>query len=57
MFFFSGIRCLGLHWLGLAVVFDLELNFRIHVGYVTKTAFYHLKNIAMVRLFLSDVFM
>lgn len=43
--------------LGLApnprVIFDSELNFRAHVGIVTKFVLYHLKNIAKLQPFLS----
>ena len=37
----------------LGVLFDSELNFIPHIKNVTKTGFYHLKNIARVRPFLS----
>ncbi|XP_074533220.1 uncharacterized protein LOC141796151 [Halichoeres trimaculatus] len=37
----------------LGVIFDSELNFIPHIKSVTKTGFYHLKNIARVRPFLS----
>ncbi|XP_074522673.1 uncharacterized protein LOC141787880 [Halichoeres trimaculatus] len=37
----------------LGVIFDSELNFIPHIKNVTKTGFYHLKNIARVRPFLS----
>jgi len=37
----------------LGVIFDSELDFIPHIRNVTKTGFYHLKNIARVRPFLS----
>ena len=37
----------------LGVIFDSELNFIPHIKQVTKTGFYHLKNIARVRPLLS----
>lgn len=37
----------------LGVIFDSELNFIPHIKNITKTGFYHLKNIARVRPFLS----
>lgn len=37
----------------LGVVFDADFNFKTHVRGVTKTAFYHLRNISKVRPFLS----
>ena len=37
----------------LGVIFDSELNFIPHMRNVSKTGFYHLKNIARVRPFLS----
>ena len=41
------ITCLG-------VIIDSELNFKAHLKMVTKKAFYHLRNIAKVRPFLSQ---
>lgn len=38
----------------LGVIFDSELNFIPHIKNVTKIGFYHLKNIARVRPFLSQ---
>ena len=38
----------------LGVIFDGNLNFEAHIRNVTKTAFYHLKNIAKVKPFLSQ---
>ena len=38
----------------LGVIFDPDLNFGPHIRDVTKKAFYHLKNIAKVRQFLSQ---
>ena len=35
------------------LMFDSELNFKTHMGHVTKSAFYHIKNIAEVQPFLS----
>ena len=37
----------------LGVILDWELNFKSHVHNVTKTAFYHLRNIARVRPYLT----
>jgi len=37
----------------LGVVFDFDFNFKTHVCNVTNIAFYHLKNIARIRPFLS----
>ena len=37
----------------LGVIIDAELNFDAHIKQVTKTAFYHLRNIARIRDFLS----
>uniref|UniRef100_A0A3P9K8W2 Reverse transcriptase domain-containing protein n=1 Tax=Oryzias latipes TaxID=8090 RepID=A0A3P9K8W2_ORYLA len=37
----------------LGVILDADLSFEKHVNQVTKTAFYHLRNIARVRPFLS----
>uniref|UniRef100_A0A672G1Q5 Reverse transcriptase domain-containing protein n=1 Tax=Salarias fasciatus TaxID=181472 RepID=A0A672G1Q5_SALFA len=38
----------------LGVIFDSELNFIPHIKNITKIGFYHLKNIARVRPFLSQ---
>jgi hypothetical protein len=38
----------------LGFVLDSELNFKSHIRNVTKIAFYHLRNIATVRPFLSQ---
>uniref|UniRef100_A0A3P9IWS2 Reverse transcriptase domain-containing protein n=1 Tax=Oryzias latipes TaxID=8090 RepID=A0A3P9IWS2_ORYLA len=38
----------------LGVILDADLNFEAHANQVTKTAFYHLRNIARVRPFLSQ---
>lgn len=37
----------------LGVIFYSDLNFKSHIQYVTKTVFYHLRNIAKVRTFLA----
>ena len=37
----------------LGVIFDADFNFKAHVRSITKTAFFHLKNISKVRPFLS----
>ena len=42
----SSIRNLG-------VIIDADLNFDTHIGQVTKTAFFHLRNIARIRAYLS----
>ena len=38
----------------LGVLLDPDLNFESHISNLTKTAFYHLKNIAKVQSFLSQ---
>lgn len=38
----------------LGVIMDADLNFEAHVRDVTKSAFYHLKNIAKVQGFISQ---
>ena len=42
------------HVKNLGVILDLELNLKSHVRNVTKIAFNHLRNIAKLRLFLSQ---
>ena len=37
----------------LGVIIDAELNFNTHINQVTKTAFFHLRNIARIRAYLS----
>jgi hypothetical protein len=37
----------------LGVIIDAELNFNTHISQVTKTAFFHLRNIARIRAYLS----
>ena len=37
----------------LGFIFDSQLNFRDHIKYITKTAFYHLSNIAKIRSILT----
>ena len=37
----------------LGVIIDSDLNFNSHISYVTKTAFFHLRNIARIRAYLS----
>ena len=37
----------------LGVILDSDLNFKRHINQVTKSAFYHLKNISKLRGFLS----
>ncbi len=37
----------------LGVIIDSNLNFRSHINHITKTSFYHLKNISKLRGFLS----
>ena len=37
----------------LGVFIDSELNFNAHISHVTKTAFFHLRNIARIRDYLS----
>ena len=37
----------------LGVFIDSELNFNTHISHVTKTAFFHLRNIARIRAYLS----
>ena len=38
----------------LGVLLDPSLNFDLHIKYLTKTAFFHLRNIARLRPFLTD---
>ena len=38
----------------LGVIFDADLNFETHIKNITKTSFYHLRNIAKVQPFLSQ---
>lgn len=37
------------HARDLGVITDTKLNFQKHISYVSKTAFYHLRNISKVR--------
>ena len=37
----------------LGVFIDSELNFNSHINHVTKIAFFHLRNIARIRAYLS----
>ena len=37
----------------LGVIIDAELNFNTHINHVTKIAFFHLRNIARIRAYLS----
>jgi len=37
----------------LGVILDCDLNFKSHINGVTKTCFYHLRNIAKIRSFSS----
>ena len=37
----------------LGVIIDAELNFNAHINQVTKTAFFHLRNVARIRAYLS----
>ena len=37
----------------LGVIIDAELNFNTHINHVTKTAFFHLRNIARIRASLT----
>ena len=38
----------------LDVILDTEFNFKPHIGKVTQTAFFHLRNIAKVQHFLTQ---
>ena len=38
----------------LGVILDSDLNFENHIKNITKTSFYHLRNIAKVKPFLSQ---
>ena len=38
----------------LGVVLDSDLNFNSHIKTITKSAYYHLKNIARIKGFLSE---
>ena len=42
------------HVKNLVVILDADLNFQKHVSDISKTAFYHLRNISKVRSFLSQ---
>ena len=42
------------HCWNLGVIIDADLNFHCHINNVTKSAFYHFKNISKIRDFLSD---
>ena len=37
----------------LGLIIDAELNFNAHINHVTKTAFFHLRNVARIRAYLS----
>uniref|UniRef100_A0A3B4T3X5 Reverse transcriptase domain-containing protein n=1 Tax=Seriola dumerili TaxID=41447 RepID=A0A3B4T3X5_SERDU len=37
----------------LGIIMDSNLNFRSHINHITKSSFYHLKNISKLRSFLS----
>ncbi len=37
----------------LGVIIDSDLNFQSHINHITRSAFYHLKNISKFRGFLS----
>ncbi len=39
----------------LGVILETDLSFSSHVKAVTKSAYYHLKNIARIRCFVSSV--
>ena len=39
--------------MNLGVIIDSDLNFNSHMNHVTKTAFFHLRNIARIRAYLS----
>lgn len=41
------------HARNLGVIIDAELNFQKHISYISKTSFYHLRNISKVRPILS----
>ncbi len=41
----------------IGVILETDLSFSSHVKAVTKSAFYHLKNIARLRFFVSSLFM
>lgn len=41
------------HVKNLGVIIDSDLNFRKHISSISKTAFYHLRNITKVRSFIS----
>lgn len=40
--------------MSLGIILDSDLHFKAHIKKVTKAAFFHLRNIAMVRPFLSQ---
>ncbi len=42
------------HVKNLGVILDADLNFQKHISNISKTAFYHLRNISKVRSFLSQ---
>ncbi len=41
------------HVTNLGVIIDSNLNFQKHISSISKTAFYHLRNISKVRSFIS----
>ncbi len=42
------------HVKNLGVILDADLNFQKHISNISKTAFYHLRNISKVRSFLCQ---
>ena len=42
------------HVNNLGVILDADLTFQRHISNISKTAFYHLRNISKVRCFLSQ---
>ncbi len=49
-----GVKQLKNQAKNLGVILETDLSFSSHVNAITKSAYYHLKNIAIVRCFVSS---